>query len=212
MIIPNRQISLLPSTVRDLFLQWTDFMYRRIRFNMPHSELHAAAHSERVLLYALLIGERTFADDGRALEILAHAAVFHDTCRLDEYLDTGHGTRAAAYYKSFCDTDTGIAYHPESACLMRYHDRDDNIGKAAIAKAFSDDAAGAVLLYEAFKDADALDRWRLGRYGLDIRFLRTDAARSLSDYAKSIVEETVPEALRRHIEEEMESLLKSEEK
>ena len=210
MIVPSDEISRLPSTVKTLFLRWTDVMDIRVRFNMPDSELHAAAHCERVLLYALLAGNEIYADDAGALEILAHAAIFHDTCRQDEYLDTGHGARAAVYYSKFCDTFKDIEFHNESAYLMRYHDLDDNDGRKAIACAFPVCSDKVAQFYSIFKDADALDRWRLGRYGLDTRYLRTDAARSLTGYARNITEQTVPVELRKSIEAEMEQILARE--
>lgn len=57
---------------------------------------------------------------------------------------------------------------------MAFHDRDDVLGEAALAE-----QEDGVLLYRIFKDADALDRFRLGPDGLDVRYLRTDTARSL---------------------------------
>lgn len=148
MIVPSDEISRLSSTVKALFLRWTDFMYSRVRFNMPDSELHATAHCERVLLFGLLIGEKQFPDNSTAWEILAHASVFHDTRRFDEYLDTGHGSRAADYYRDFCGNTTDICYHPEAEYLMRSHDRDDNIGKTAIENAFGDDSTSVLQLYD----------------------------------------------------------------
>ena len=62
------------------------------------------------------------------------------------------------------------------------------------------------------KDADALDRWRLGSYGIDVRYLRTDNARHLLDFAKRIVEETVPKELIRHIEQLIIERLNSQER
>lgn len=212
MIVPSDEISRLPSTVKALFLRWSDFMYSRVRFNMPDSELHAAAHCERVLLYALLVGNDIYTGDAGALEILAHAAIFHDTCRQDEYLDTGHGARAAVYYSKFCDTSKDIEFHNESAYLMRYHDLDDNDGREAIARAFPEHSDKVARLYSIFKDADALDRWRLGSYGIDVRYLRTDNARHLLDFAKRIVEETVPEELIRRIEQLIKEQLNSQER
>lgn len=38
-----------------------------------------------------------------------------------------------------------------------------------------------------FKDADALDRFRLGPDGLGIKFLRTEEARHLVDFAKELL-------------------------
>lgn len=42
------------------------------------------------------------------------------------------------------------------------------------------------MLYQIFKDADALDRFRLGSDGLEVRYLRTDAAKGLYECAKTI--------------------------
>lgn len=48
------------------------------------------------------------------------------------------------------------------------------------------EAERKILLYQIFKDADALDRFRLGPDGLDVRYLRTDAAKELYEYAKMV--------------------------
>ena len=47
MIIPSEEIYRQTSTVRGLFLRWTDFMYHRIHFNIPDSKLRSASHCER---------------------------------------------------------------------------------------------------------------------------------------------------------------------
>ncbi len=66
---------------------------------------------------------------------------------------------------------------------MAYHDRDDSFGENAM---ICDTTGREVLLYRIFKDADALDRFRLGPDVLDVKFLRTDAAKELCDYAKTV--------------------------
>ena len=73
MNIPKSEIEKLSPAVREKLLQWDDYMYRRVRFNMPDSEIHATAHCERVLLYALILGENISGDVSDALDILAHA-------------------------------------------------------------------------------------------------------------------------------------------
>ncbi|MDE6154119.1 MAG: hypothetical protein K2G21_08250, partial [Muribaculaceae bacterium] len=62
-------------------------------------------------------------------------------------------------------------------------------------------------LYEIFKDADALDRWRLGRHGLDPRYLRTPQSRRLTDYARQLVIATMPPSLLALIESEVDRTL-----
>ncbi|MDE6090464.1 MAG: hypothetical protein K2G41_07155 [Duncaniella sp.] len=197
MITPSRFYESLPATARELFLKWGDFLWNDVTFNMPDSKLHAMGHCERVLFHALAMGVLEIGhDDMEALEILAHASVFHDTRRQDEYQDVGHGARAAVYYEDYCrQSDGAVTFHPEAAYLMRYHDLDDNIGREAIRKGFPDSYGRVEKLYEIFKDADALDRWRLGRWGLDVKYLRTDSARSLVDTARDLVNATMDPAV-----------------
>ena len=197
MITPSRFYESLPATARELFLKWGDFLWNDVTFNMPDSKLHAMGHCERVLFHALAMGVLEIGhDDMEALEILAHASVFHDTRRQDEYQDVGHGARAAVYYEDYCrQSDGTVTFHPEAAYLMRYHDLDDNIGHEAIRKGFPDSYGRVEMLYEIFKDADALDRWRLGRWGLDVKYLRTDSARSLVDTAHDLVNATMDPAV-----------------
>ncbi len=192
MTINNKEISKLPAPADDFFRQWRDFMYSgKVSFNRGDSPVHGMDHYERVLYHALAVGFEEFGADNQTLEILAHAAVFHDSRRLDDEFDTGHGARAAAYYTRFCGTDSGVVYHPETDIAIRYHDLPDELGLEAIRSRFSDAAAKrALAVFKVFKDADALDRWRLGNKGLDTRFLRTDAARSMVDTARELVAAT----------------------
>lgn len=202
MNIPRPEIRSLSPVVKEVFLKWNGFMYRHVRFNRPDSEIHAANHCERVLLFALLIGEKIFGDDREAFEILAHASIFHDTRRENDYLDTGHGARAAVYYEKFCKENGGITFHPESVFLMCYHDLADSKGREAISERFGENAERVLRLYSIFKDADALDRWRLGSNGLDPEFLRTLSAKTMLGYSRRIVRETIaPRQLRKTAQE-----------
>lgn len=192
MVIKDEILVNIPTRVVDIFHRWRDVLYNEVVFGMPESQLHSYAHTERVLLHALIVGFEIFGDDPVSLEILAHASLFHDTRRWDEYLDTGHGARGAVAYKQFCDSHEWCKYHPESAYLMRYHDLDDEIGIENIRKDFKDSSDHVISLYNVFKDADALDRWRLGSLGLDPRFLRTAPAKSAVDFARELVSKTMP--------------------
>ena len=178
----------IPKSIQEDYHHWHNFLETEVRFSLPDSEKHTKGHCARVLLFALLIADK------RKLpwperEALCAAAVFHDSRRQDDWLDVGHGQRAADYYRDYCRS------HPlpfdERVCLvMAFHDRDDALGEAALAE-----RENGVLLYRIFKDADALDRFRLGPGGLDVRYLRTDEARSLYHYAKQVWEgESHPQA------------------
>ncbi len=161
--------------------KWCDFLENQVDFWLKTSDKHTKEHCGRVLLFALNIGEIVGISE-QEKEILCHAAVFHDSRRQDDWYDVGHGRRAAEYYKDFCGKND-LIFHPWTYCIMAYHDRDDTFGL----KAMETEITGReVLLYQIFKDADALDRFRLGPDGLDVKYLRTEAAKSLYDYAKGI--------------------------
>lgn len=192
--VKNFAADFSPEVLR-LYEYWSAFLDGKVIFNRPYSKIHAVGHCRRVLLLALAVGREIFGDDPEALEILAQAAVFHDTRRIDEGYDKGHGARAAAYYKGYCLAHPEVVFHPETAFLIRYHDLDDNLGIEAIRKHFGADAPRVEKLYAVFKDADALDRPRLGPHGLDPLFLRTAPARAMVDFAKNMVMATIdPEA------------------
>ena len=145
------------------------------------TSIHGADHSKRVLLYALAIANAmNLPDEDRTT--LTTAALYHDTQRQDDWLDTGHGARAAHAYRAMASA-AGDDIEELAASIMQYHDLDDEIGLNAIAKEFG---GRGVRLFQVFKDADGLDRFRLGGTGPDPSFLRTDAAMALLDIARLI--------------------------
>lgn len=163
---------------------WYKFMEENIEFWLPDSEWHTKAHSARVLLLSLVIGHQKGLSD-EELEKLGMAAIFHDSRRLDDGIDKGHGSRAAEYYKDYC-REHDLPYHEQTYYITYYHDQDDSLGLSEIAKSSCLSKRG-VLLYQIFKDADALDRFRLGPDGLDVNFLRTEEARGLVDFSKDLL-------------------------
>lgn len=205
MKIPTEILKQYSTTVREMFTTWSEFLYSQVSFNRPDSSIHSFGHCERVLLHSLIIGESEFGDNRKSLTALAHASVFHDTRRIDDYRDTGHGARAAVYYKHFCQERSDITYMPEAALMMKYHDIDDDASKKAIAKEYVGELSDMYRLYNIFKDADALDRWRLGPLGLDPKFLRTSKAKTMSDFALFLVDLTMPEELRNQISAEVQA-------
>ena len=198
--IPDSELDSFSDDIRKDFIYWRNIMYDRVNFNMADSIIHARSHCERVLLYSLIMGKELMPDDSRGRMALAIASVFHDTRRLDEYIDTGHGARAAAYYKQFTDANPDIPYIPEAAMSIRFHDLDDDLGIVSIESNLGDDVPRGLEVYSIFKDADALDRWRLGHRGLNPAFLRTEASRRLIDYAKNLVIKTMNPRIRLYIQ------------
>lgn len=204
----------LSAEVRDVFGKWNEVMYGMLDFNRQESVIHAHAHCSRVLLHGLRITSEALPGDADALEAVACAAIFHDTRRYDEYLDTGHGARAAVYYGQFCEAHREfMKFREEAQLMMRYHDLDDSRGLMAV-EALPDgcDRERAGLLYKIFKDADALDRWRLGPHGLDERYLRTPQARSMVGYARELVMATMDAEVLREVSRQVKEAIGIEEK
>jgi hypothetical protein len=210
MNIKENILEKLPAQVASMFRYWNDYMEQQVEFWPIEGDIdiHTESHCERVLLLALLIGERRRLKL-RSMVALCHASIFHDTRRKDNFLDKGHGDRAADYYKAFCE-EHDIKYLPEVYAAIKFHDRNDSDGEdyirreaphhslaSAEEKDKVDDTEGWLEVYRDFKDADALDRLRLGPWALDKRFLRTEEAKALLPFAQQLVELTTdPETLK----------------
>ncbi|MDO4555834.1 MAG: hypothetical protein Q4B70_11900 [Lachnospiraceae bacterium] len=168
---------------------WLDFMEEKVTFWLKNSEKHTKLHCARVMLYALLIGmQKKLPED--ELEVLAQACAFHDSRRQDDWLDTGHGKRAAEYYENYCkENPEQIRYDKRTKLIMEYHDRDDSEG-IKIFNARTNKLNDGILLYQIFKDADGLDRFRLAEDALDVKMLRTKEAVEMVEFAKRLVKDT----------------------
>lgn len=169
---------------------WCEFMEQNIEFWLPDSVNHTKEHCARVLLLALVIAYQIGLSD-EEMDALGMAAIFHDSRRLDDWLDKGHGKRAAEYYKDYC-YEHDMPFNEQIYYIIYYHDQDDTIGLSEITKA-SSVSEGCILLYQIFKDADALDRFRLGPGGLDINMLRREEAHKVIDFAKYLLQGGIKE-------------------
>lgn len=144
--------------------------------NFEHkSEIHTELHSRHVLLFALLLAD-LYDLKNEDVDALAEAALYHDTGRLNDEEDTQHGTYSAKKYEQFHKNPD-----PVVPFLMRYHCKPDKEGESAIATtpALASQQERANRLFALFKDADALDRLRLGQFELDFTQLRTAQAQKL---------------------------------
>ncbi|MCS0824866.1 HD domain-containing protein [Cytobacillus firmus] len=173
--------------IKKPYEQWYKFMEQSLEFWLPDSEWHTKTHCARVLLLALLIGHQKGLSDEEK-DALGMAAIFHDSRRLDDGIDRGHGKRAAEYYQDFC-REHDLPYDAKTYYITYYHDQDDSLGLSEIARSPSLNEQ-AVLLYQIFKDADALDRFRLGHNGLNVNFLRTEEAHGLVNFAKYLLQKS----------------------
>ncbi len=173
--------------IKKPYERWYKFMEQNVVFWLPDSVWHTKAHCARVLLLVLLIGHQKGLSD-KEMDALGMAAIFHDSRRLDDGIDKGHGSRAAEYYKVYC-LEHDLPYDEQTYNITYYHDQDDSLGLSEILKSPTISERG-VLLYQIFKDADALDRFRLGPDALNVNFLRTEEAHRLVDFAKDLLQKS----------------------
>lgn len=167
----------IPEQVQNDYKRWQHFLERKVQFSLSDSEKHTKEHCARVLLFALLIADKMSLSQ-KEREALCAAAVFYDSRRQNDWLDVGHDQRAADNYRDYCQTHS-LSFDNRVYLVMAFHDRDDALGEAVLTE-----QENGFLLYHIFKDSDALDLFRLGPNGLDIRYLRTVEAKSLSCYAE----------------------------
>lgn len=184
MILTDVLFDPLCKPIKKYYERMCTFMEEEIEFWLPDSEWHTKSHSARVLILALVIGHQKGLSD-KEMNSLAMAAVFHDSRRLDDGIDQGHGSRAAEYYKDFC-LQHELPYDAVTYYITYYHDQDDSRGFTEIAKSpYLNERA--ILLYQIFKDADALDRFRLGPDALDENMLRTEEAHKFIEFAQYLL-------------------------
>lgn len=144
------------------------------------SALHGELHEARVMLLCLLLArEMDLTDDD--MDVLCTAAIYHDTGRENDWEDAGHGMRGCQYYVSDVSSPD-----PFAEFLCTYHCLPDNVGYRHIAEdpVLSKHHDRAKLLFNVFKDADALDRVRFGSSDLDLTQLRCPVSKTMTLVAK----------------------------
>ncbi len=152
----------------------------RIRQYEPQTEwferepggIHGIVHEARVLIWSqvlAVLGVR----EGLAVDpdVLGWAAV-HDTQRQDDGSDPEHGSRAAEWIERQPNLIPATVPRARVAYLCRWHVPPDHR-----APEMTDEL-------RVFKDADALDRWRI--YDLDPRLLRTRIAHTLLSASRNL--------------------------
>lgn len=148
----------------------------KIDFNDFGGSIHEKPHALRVLVFSLLLGALEPVNSAD-LERLALAAVFHDSRREDDDLDTGHGMRASLHYADWAKSQ-GLEPDPIVRHALAFHDLDDLLGCGLAVE------PQKRLITQLFKDADALDRYRFGLDGLDPSFLRRPSSKRLMHAAQ----------------------------
>ena len=160
-----------------------DYFILPTLYHRPNG-IHGVGHVRRTLMLSLLMAgfDKLSA---RHTRILAYASVYHDIGRTHDGVDDYHGY--ASYQKVL---EQGLLDRQETSdvCLVK-----ELIERHAISdtKAFSLEAINegtreeVRFLLRYFKDADGLDRVRLG--DLNVDYLRTDIARKMPLVAQKLL-------------------------
>ncbi len=137
------------------------------------SELHGVDHMARVFILQELICDK-LEEQGIAVdrEVIRWAAATHDVGRIDDGIDLDHGTRSAQWIQKNLNDQISPELLDMVTYIVHWHVPPDT------------EAPEMTTELKILKDADALDRVRLG--DLDIRYLRTDAARGLVELADDL--------------------------
>lgn len=160
------------------FSQYRD-KAKKLKFNMKDGP-HGIAHTLRVLLLSMILCAGSGIDTW-VMDAICEAAIFHDTRRENDYEDPEHGARASAYCYE-CDDRSYLL----TRLLCEYHCKPDEEGYTAIRNSYQSTRRQkqALLAFDIFKDADALDRVRFGLRDLDESQLRTETAMRMPHLAR----------------------------
>jgi len=168
--------------VRDLIPLPDEEMLPLPELFLHSSTLHGQAHVGRVMVHALrLIGATGAVEE----TIRVWAAVYlHDIARRHDGVAPRHGAEACARLRDLPET---------LALLARAGLREEDVPAVEVAVTRHSNGEGRpgephLRLIQLLKDADGLDRVRLG--DLDPRYLRIPAARGMASFAEQLYEET----------------------
>lgn len=150
------------------------------------SSIHGIEHEARVLLLCLIIAEEMNLSMGDR-RILATAAIYHDTQRKHDWVENEHGKNSKDYYHETCP-------HPDPLVefLCEYHCLPDEVGYEEIRRnrKLNKNKEKSLRLFRVFKDADGLERVRLGdiRREMDMKQYRLPITKELTLVARLCLE------------------------
>ena len=135
--------------------------------NVLQSRLHGLDHWFRVWKNALLLGGSDHSVD---MEVVAMYALFHDSMRLNDAEDLGHGIRGFRLYERYKQV------HPEVDRIF-HHRQEEKLFDACAAHSDGDRSTDPTIA--VCWDADRLDLHRKAIWP-DARFMSTQEAISLT--------------------------------
>jgi uncharacterized protein len=157
-----------------------------------NSELHGVDHMARVFILQELICDK-LEEQGIAVnrEVVRWASMAHDVGRIDDGIDLEHGTRSAKWINDNLHNQMSPEMLDMVTYIVHWHVPPDS------------EAPKMTTELKVLKDADALDRVRLG--DLDTRYLRTSVTRELIDLAENLYQAY----LDNHVDDAFDAVLKA---
>ena len=154
-------------------------------FTAPHG-IHGVRHTQRVCLHAVRLAHELGWDEPD-IRLALLAALWHDIGRTSDGRDPWHGRESVRRVKAWrLAGELTPASREIVFFAIRYHAMRDETGESA-ASELADPACALRLLW-LLKDADGLDRVRLGPRGLDPAQFRSPQAAASVDFARALLE------------------------
>lgn len=139
------------------------------------SELHGVDHMARVFILQELICDSLKARGTEVnREVTRWAAITHDVGRVDDGIDLKHGERSAQWIRKNLHNRLSPEILDQVTYAVHWHVPTDSEAPVMTAE------------LKVLKDADALDRVRLG--DLDVNYLRTSVSKELVGLVEKLYE------------------------
>lgn len=157
--------------------------------------IHGINHNLRVMVLSAYIGIKEGLSDNE-LKLLLYSAVYHDIGRKGRFgKEKNHGSRSAELLEQnkndlLSDFNQEEIDYIKALCIV--HSSDDARMYEIAKENGVRDITSFIKTAQILKDADALDRVRLPKFGkLNEKYLRTDISKKIIDIARKLFFETM---------------------
>lgn len=148
------------------------------------SEGHGIHHNIRVSFFAFIISTNEKINNSD-FNLIMEACKYHDIGRKNDLEDPFHGRRSADNINFLKDKYTEEELNYIKTIITCHSLNDKEFEKIAIKNKVKD-LARCKKMHEILKDSDGLDRVRLHYPFVNIKYLRTDAAKRMIPYAHEL--------------------------
>ena len=150
------------------------------------SHVHGFGHIERTMIHGAMCAQAENLPEAETRLLLTMCS-YHDTGRLNDFLDAAHGARSAVKLEAL----TGLSGEDlkEAMAGIEAHSVNDRLMEEILDKYAPGNRDRARLLAEMLKDADGLDRVRIN--DLNVKFLRRSASAGRGGFAQALFDRYV---------------------